>query len=98
MNAPDQWQVTPQAAELYERYPGRYILGPWAPLLVDAARLKVGERVLDVACGTGLVTHIAAQHVGPRRTGCRHRPQSWNDCGGAVAPSADGRACRVVRA
>ena len=40
MNAPDQWQVTPQAAELYERYPVRYILGPWAPLLVDAARLR----------------------------------------------------------
>jgi hypothetical protein len=48
MNAPDRWQVTPQAAELYERYPVRYILGPWAPLLVDAARLKVGQRVLDV--------------------------------------------------
>jgi len=39
MNAPDQWQVTPQAAELYERYPARYFLGPWAPLLVDAACL-----------------------------------------------------------
>jgi ubiquinone/menaquinone biosynthesis C-methylase UbiE len=65
MNAPDPWQVTPQAAELYERYPARYILGPWAPLLVDAARLEVGERVLDVACGTGVVARIAAQRVGP---------------------------------
>jgi ubiquinone/menaquinone biosynthesis C-methylase UbiE len=65
MNAPDQWQVTPQAADLYERYPARYFLGPWAPLLVDAARLKVGERVLDVACGTGVVTRIAVQCVGP---------------------------------
>ena len=61
----EPWQVTAEAAELYERYPARYMLGPWAPLLVDAARLKVGQRVLDVACGTGLVGRIAAQRVGP---------------------------------
>jgi ubiquinone/menaquinone biosynthesis C-methylase UbiE len=56
-----------KAAELYERYPARYILGPWAPLLVDAARVAAGERVLDVACGTGVVARAAAKRVG--RTG-----------------------------
>jgi SAM-dependent methyltransferase len=61
----EPWQVTAEAAELYERYPARYILGPWAPLLVDAARLAAGERALDVACGTGVVARIAAQRVGP---------------------------------
>ena len=60
-----QWQLSSQAAELYERYVARYVLGPWAPLLVDAAHVSVGERVLDVACGTGVVTRAAAQHVGP---------------------------------
>ena len=65
MGQGEQWQVTPEAAEFYERYPAQYILGPWAPLLVDAAHLTEGERVLDVACGTGLVTRIAAQRVGP---------------------------------
>jgi ubiquinone/menaquinone biosynthesis C-methylase UbiE len=63
MSLHEQWQVTGDAAELYERYPARFILGPWAPLLVDAAQLTQGERVL-VACGTGLVTRIAAQRVG----------------------------------
>ena len=58
-----QWQLSAEAAELYERYVARYILGPWAPLLVDVAR--VGDRVLDVACGTGVVARAAAKRVGP---------------------------------
>jgi SAM-dependent methyltransferase len=65
MNTREQWQLTMEAAELYERYPARYILGPWAPLLVEAARLTAGERVLDIACGTGVVTRAAAKRVSP---------------------------------
>ena len=65
MNTHEQWQLTLRAAELYERYPARYILGPWAPLLVDAACLAAGERVLDVACGTGVVARAASKRVGP---------------------------------
>ena len=64
MSAHEPWQLTGTAAELYERYPAQYILGPWAPALVARARLKPGERVLDVACGTGLIARLAAPAVG----------------------------------
>jgi ubiquinone/menaquinone biosynthesis C-methylase UbiE len=43
-----------------------HILRPWAQLLVDAAAVAKGERVLDLACGTGLVARVAAQRVGPK--------------------------------
>jgi ubiquinone/menaquinone biosynthesis C-methylase UbiE len=62
----EQWHMAAEAAALYERIVARHILGPWAPPLVDAAHVAEGERVLDLACGTGVVARIAAQRVGPR--------------------------------
>jgi ubiquinone/menaquinone biosynthesis C-methylase UbiE len=64
MSANEQWQLSAIAAELYQRIPARYILGPWAPLLVERAAVAPGERVLDVACGTGVVTRAAAERAG----------------------------------
>ena len=64
MSEQSGFQVSGRAAELYEQYPARYLLGPWAPGLVALASLQAGERVLDLACGTGVVARLAASKVG----------------------------------
>jgi ubiquinone/menaquinone biosynthesis C-methylase UbiE len=63
MSEQSGFQVSGRAAELYEQYPARYLLGPWAPGLVALASLQSGERVLDLACGTGVVARLAAVKV-----------------------------------
>jgi ubiquinone/menaquinone biosynthesis C-methylase UbiE len=54
-----------KAAQYYEGFWSKQ-LAPAQDRLLALAALQPGERVLDVACGTGLVTFRAAAAVGPR--------------------------------
>jgi ubiquinone/menaquinone biosynthesis C-methylase UbiE len=67
MNERSGYQVSGAGARSYERFAEQY-MGQWAPGLIECAALQQGERVLDLACGTGLLARLAAVRVGPRGT------------------------------
>ena len=54
------------AAENYERYFVPTIGLPLAKDLVEVAALQPGDRVLDAACGTGVVTRLVAEALGAK--------------------------------
>ena len=68
MSQHEQWQISGNAPEAYERYMVPALFTPWATDLVARLSLHPGEHVLDVACGTGSVARLAAHRVSPGGT------------------------------
>jgi SAM-dependent methyltransferase len=57
-------QVSEDAAKIYEEFYLPALFEEWSPLVVEAAQIQKGHRVIDVACGTGALTITVSNKVG----------------------------------
>jgi SAM-dependent methyltransferase len=60
----ETFQLSVEAAEVYESSFVPALFAEWAGHLVEAAGVAPGQAVLDVACGTGIVARTAADRMG----------------------------------
>ena len=57
-------QITSAAAQVYETFFLPALFQQWPSRVAEAARIEASDRVLDVACGTGVLARSLATRVG----------------------------------
>ncbi|MBS9404412.1 methyltransferase domain-containing protein [Halomonas sp. TRM85114] len=57
-------QAQIDAAKAYEDLMVPALFGEWGPVVADAAHIQTGQRVLDVACGTGVLARGVLSRTG----------------------------------
>lgn len=64
MNLPSYAMNQPTFPEMYERWLVGPLFRPFAEMTLDELRLSPTDRVLDIACGTGIVARVAKERLG----------------------------------
>ncbi len=64
MNEKSGWQLCEDGPDAYEKYIVPAFSGAWAQDIVNRAALRNGDRILDVGCGTGIVSRYAVKALG----------------------------------
>ena len=96
--------------EMYERWLVGPLFRPFAEVLVERARLMPGDRVLDIACGTGIAARLAEERLGEngRVVGVDVSPQmlavartvapaiEWREGDAGALPLAEGEHFDVI--
>jgi ubiquinone/menaquinone biosynthesis C-methylase UbiE len=64
MNADNTFQLSTKAAQGYEAQKVPALFGPLARATLDAISLPDDAHVIDIACGTGIITKVVAERLG----------------------------------
>ncbi|MEM8922569.1 MAG: methyltransferase domain-containing protein [Actinomycetota bacterium] len=91
----EDFQLPLAAAELYEERFVPTVFAEWAPVTLDAAAIGSGQRLLDVACGTGIVARTAHRDHGAEVVGV-DRNQAMLTVAARVEPAVDWRRADVA--
>ena len=88
----NQMQPAESPAEIYQQHMVPAIFVPWVPIVLDLASPQLDDRMLDVACGTGVIAREAVSQVGPggRVVGLDINPNML-DIARALGPSVEWR-------
>ena len=63
MTLPDYAMNQETFPQQYERWLVGPLFRPWAEILLDEVRPSPRDRILDIACGTGIVARLAKQRL-----------------------------------
>jgi len=64
----NDWNIPGSFPEIYLNYFVPAAVAEWVPRVLALVKPEPGEKILDVACGPGVLTHAAAKAAGPRST------------------------------
>jgi ubiquinone/menaquinone biosynthesis C-methylase UbiE len=91
MSTTESFEIPIEAAEAYEAAFVPAFFAQWAPILCAAAGVSAGQRVLDVACGTGIAARTAAGVVGAANVVGVDRNEAMLTVARRVEPAIDWR-------